>query len=79
MARARSLILSMEVTTAARSHNCRHSDNHRIPMGARRLTITSDGDKHHYCLGCAQNFLTRDMERLKALLDQVVGVSSGLA
>lgn len=70
MGRPRSLIVSMEITTAGKSHNCRHNDNHRIPMGARRLTISSDGDRHHYCLDCAKGFLAKDIGRLKALLEE---------
>lgn len=71
MARARSLIVSMEITKAGKSHNCRHSDKHRISMGDSRLTINSDGDKHHYCLDCAKGFLIKDIDKLKGLLVQV--------
>lgn len=73
MPRPRSLIVSMAITTAGASHNCRHNDNHRIQKGERRLTITSDGDKHHYCLACARGFLTNDLTRLRALLAEVEG------
>jgi len=71
MARARSLIVSMEITTAGKSHNCRHNSKHRISMGDRRLTINSDGDKHHYCLECARGFLAKDIENLRLLLAKV--------
>ncbi len=71
MARARSLIVSMEITTAGKSHNCRHNSKHRIAMGDRRLTINSDGDKHHYCLDCAKGFLVKDIEKLQLLLAEV--------
>lgn len=71
MARPRSLIVSMEITTAGSSHNCRNNDGHRIPKGAKRLTIKSDGDRHHYCLACAKGFLAKDAERLRDLIGEV--------
>jgi hypothetical protein len=71
MPRPRSLIVSMEITVAGNSHNCRFNDNHRIAKGMRRLTIKSDGDKHHYCLACAKGFLVKDVERLQTILTDV--------
>ena len=75
MPRPRSLIVSMEITTAGRAHNCRQSEKHRIEKGMRRLTLKSDGDEHHYCLACAASFLKKDVERLQSLLAQTTAVS----
>lgn len=74
MGRPRSLIASMSITQAGKSHNCRHNKNHRINMNDSRLTIADDGDSHHYCLGCATLFLSNDIGRLQALLAQVEGI-----
>ena len=71
MPRPRSLIVSMEITAAGSSHNCRNNDGHRIAKGVKRLTIKSDGDRHHYCLACAKDFLVKDAERLRALLAEI--------
>jgi hypothetical protein len=71
MPRPRSLIVSMEITLAGSSHNCRNNDSHRIAKGVKRLTIKSDGDKHHYCLACAKGFLVKDAERLRAILAEI--------
>jgi hypothetical protein len=68
MPRPKSLIVSMEITTAGRAHDCRYNKNHRLEKGFRRLTIRSDGDEHHYCLACAKAFLVKDIERLQAFL-----------
>ena len=76
MGRPKSLIVSMEITTAGRAHDCRYNKNHRLEKGVRRLTIRSEGDEHHYCLACAKTFLVKDIERLQALLAEVVSVSS---
>ena len=67
----RSLILSMEVTTVARAHECRYNKKHALRMGDRRLTIFSDGEKHNYCLECARVFLENDIKRLQTLLAEV--------
>jgi ribosomal protein L24E len=67
----KSLIVSMEITTAGRAHNCRYNKNHRIERGVGRLTVKCDGDEHHYCLGCGKAFLVKDLERLRVYLGQV--------
>lgn len=70
MPRPRSLIVSMEWTSAGRAHDCRYNKNHRLEKGQRRLTIKSDGDEHHYCVACAKTFLAADIKRLQTLLEQ---------
>lgn len=75
MPRPRSLIVSMEITTAGRAHNCRQSDRHRIEKGMKRLTIKSDGDAHHYCLACARSFLAKDLERMQVFLAEIEGAA----
>lgn len=71
MPRPRSLIVSMEITTAGRAHNCRQSGRHRIEKGMKRLTVKSDGDSHHYCLACARAFFVKDLGRMQAILAEV--------
>ena len=67
----KSLIVSMEITTVGRAHDCRYNKRHRLEKGDRRLTVRSDGDEHHYCLECAKVFLRKDVERLRQLLAEV--------
>jgi hypothetical protein len=67
----RSLIVSMEITTVGRAHDCRYNKNHRLEKGDRRLTVRADGDEHHYCLACAKTFLAKDVERLRTVLAEV--------
>ena len=67
----KSLIVSMEITTVGRAHDCRYNKRHRLEKGNRRLTIRSDGDEHHYCIECAKVFLRKDVERLRQFLEQV--------
>ncbi len=67
----KSVVVSMEVTTAKSSHNCRFNKKHRICMGDARLTIKEDGSPLNYCLPCARAFLTKGLERLSELQAQV--------
>lgn len=65
----RSLLVSMEWTVAERAHDCRYNKKHRLQKGDRRLTIKSDGERHHYCVACAKSFFEYDLKRLRALYE----------
>lgn len=67
----RSLLVSMELTTAGKSHSCRYNKTHRIAMGQSRLTIKVDRSHQHYCLACAGLFLEASAKKLKAISDDV--------
>lgn len=67
----KSLLVSMEITTSGRAHDCRYNKNHRLVKGVKRLTIKSDGDEHHYCLACAKAFLTASTVKLAGLRAEV--------
>jgi len=67
----KSLLVSMELTTAGRAHDCRYNKRHRIEKGTPRLTIKVDGDDHHYCLVCAQAFTSSSTERLAAIRAEI--------
>ena len=71
MPRPKSVVASMEITTAGRAHGCRYNKNHRLEKDMSRLTIKEDGDEHHYCLPCARTFLLQGSERLRILLAEV--------
>lgn len=71
MARAKSVLVSMELTTVGRAHDCRFNKKHRLEKGMSRLTIREDGDERHYCLSCARSFLLQGAERLQTLLSEV--------
>lgn len=71
MAKGKSLILSMEVTVAARAHPCRFNKNHKISKGMSRLTLKQDRSTVNYCMACAKKFLETDIGRLQALLIEV--------
>lgn len=71
MARPKSLIVSMEITVAGNSHNCRNNEGHRIAKGVKRLTVKSDDGPRHYCLTCAKGFLVKGREQLQAILAEI--------
>jgi hypothetical protein len=64
MGRAKSVLVSMAITEAGSSHNCRADDSHRITKGIKRLTISEDRSKLNYCLPCAQKFIALGIQRL---------------
>ena len=67
----KSLLVSMEITTAGRSHNCRYNKRHRIEKGMRRLTVKVDRNDHHYCLVCAKAFMAASTDRLASIRGEV--------
>ncbi len=69
MSRAELILVSMEFTTASRSHGCGYNGGHRIERGTARLTIRDEHDEHHLCLQCARTFLVQGAEQLRLLLD----------
>jgi len=71
MPRPKSLVVTMEITTAGRAHDCRYNKKHRLEKGIQRLTVREDGDEHHYCLPCGKTFLVQGVERLKSLLAEI--------
>jgi hypothetical protein len=71
MPRPKSVVVSMEITTVGRAHDCRFNKNHRLEKGMQRLTIKEDGDEHHYCLPCARSFVLQGSARLRTLLADI--------
>lgn len=71
MPRGKSVLVSMEVTTAGKSHNCRFNKAHRIAKGKSRLTIKEDRAKLHYCLECARRFVLDGLSRLQEYQTQL--------
>lgn len=67
----KSVLVSMEITVAGSSHNCRFNDRHRIRKGMRRLTIKEDRARLNYCLNCAKSFLAQGLLRLHELQGDV--------
>lgn len=73
MAKPKNLILPMSVDIAKASHNCQHSDRHRIQSGDKRLKVRSGRSPEHYCTSCALQFIESAVQRLEDLRAQLVG------
>jgi hypothetical protein len=73
----KSLLVSMEITTAGRLHSCRYNKRHPIKKGIKRLTIKTDGEPHHYCLACARVFMEASTTRLAEIRAEIEGLMSG--
>lgn len=67
MPRGKSVLVSMEITVAGSSHNCRFNESHRIRKGMHRLTIKEDRAQLNYCLSCAKAFFAHGLARLQEL------------
>lgn len=65
MPRAKSMLVSMEITLAGNSHDCRFDNRHRIKKGMYRLTIKEDRDRLNYCLKCAKEFIDKGLVSLR--------------
>ena len=71
MPRIRSLITTVEITSALRAHNCQGDMNHRIVRGDRRLAVKKDRAWDYYCLACGVRILKRDATKIAGLLRAV--------
>jgi hypothetical protein len=67
MAAPKSLILSMSVDRAVKSHKCHHSKRHVIAKGDLRLKVKVGRGHEHYCVECAQKFIGNGVENLQKL------------
>jgi hypothetical protein len=71
MPRIRSLLTTVQITSAERAHNCQGNANHRIIRGERRLTVTKDRASEHYCLNCGRQILERDATKIAGFLSAI--------
>jgi hypothetical protein len=75
MARPKTFLMRLEVDAARKSHNCQHSDAHRVAMGASRLKVTDGRSSEHYCVACAIKFLEADAARIAVVLAELRAAS----
>jgi hypothetical protein len=71
MGRPKSFLVRLEVDVAKKSHNCQHSNTHRIAMGDSRLKVTEGRSSEYYCALCGLKFLETDAGRIAVLLAQL--------
>lgn len=71
MPRPKSILRRVEVDEVKRAHNCQHNVKHRLQSGEKRLKIWSDRSPDNYCVACALNIISRDIERLQELMRQL--------
>jgi len=71
MPRPKSTVKNIEITIAGASHNCKNNKRHRVEKGDSRLTIKEGRSSKNYCLECAKDFVTKDVNKLKEILNQI--------
>lgn len=67
MARLKSFLPNLRVENAVKSHNCQHSDSHRIHAGTPRLRVKEERSPTHYCPLCALASIRADIQTLQRL------------
>ena len=71
MPRIRSLVERILVDEASRAHDCQANARHRIQRGDKRLKVRNGRSWDHYCLGCAQAIVDRDIGKLNELIEEL--------
>ncbi len=63
----KSIIDTVRVDRAGKSHNCQANSTHRINMGDVRLKVKDGLGWAHYCQECAIKIIDRDITKLTQL------------
>ena len=70
MARDKSALKNIVVTTASKPHYCRNNKEHKIGQGDIRYTVKERNRTFHYCSTCAKMFLRKDINKLTQMLKE---------
>jgi len=76
MGKPRSLVLSISVDRAKRTHSCQSSSRHVIAAGDLRLKVSAGRRIDHYCVVCAQKSITLGVAQLRAVEKQLAEESA---
>jgi len=71
MSGIKTLVCRVDIDVAQRAHPCRRNTAHRILKGERRLKVRDGRSWKHYCIACAKQILSRDIEKLQGVLARV--------
>lgn len=71
MPRPKSLLKTINITTAGKAHNCRANKSHKIVKGDKRLTIKEGQSVCNYCIDCGRHFVGLSMDKLKLLSEEI--------
>jgi transposase len=71
MARRKSFLPRLTIDNALKSHNCQHNKAHRIQQGDKRLKVAVERSFEHFCVTCALESISGDIEVLKRLADEL--------
>lgn len=63
----KSLIETVRVEIALKSHNCQANQAHRVNKGDVRLKVRDGLGWAHYCKDCALKIIAKDIEKLNRL------------
>lgn len=67
----KSLIDTVAIDVAKKSHNCQANARHRINSGDSRLKVKNGLGHDHYCVDCAKKIISADIQKLTRLLQSL--------
>jgi hypothetical protein len=67
----KSLVIRVEIDAARKAHNCQANRRHRLERGHTRLKVRNGRSWDHYCAPCSAAILTRDLAKLRRLLNEI--------
>jgi hypothetical protein len=73
MPRFKSLLKSLAIDQAKRSHNCQSNHNHRIQKNDHRLCVKEGRKTSCYCVECARMFLENARIEVDNLINELGG------
>ena len=68
MAKLKSFVKTIAIDHALKSHNCQHSNAHRLAKGDIRLSLKTQRSYEYYCGSCAIASLEADICKLNEFL-----------
>ena len=71
MGKPKSFLKNISIDTAKLSHFCKHNKKHKINKGDKRLKLKEGRASQHFCIECAKESLTRDINELNTLLTEL--------
>jgi hypothetical protein len=71
MGKTKSFLKNISIDTAKQSHFCKHNKKHKINKGDKRLKFKEGRAYQHFCIECAKESLTKDINELNTLLTEL--------
>jgi hypothetical protein len=71
MSKIKSLIVKSEIDKVIKSHKCQANNKHTLLKEELRLKVKTGRSYTHYCKECAKIIISKDIEKLNLLKEQI--------